>query len=258
MMKCSDARPLLDLLCDGALNTKDCALVLAHLQSCEECQAASNELENMRLRFQNAKAQLEMTPDLMDRITGALKEDEKTEKQRLYKRYVKTVPILGIAAVFGLVGLVCIPGFHEMWSRSIAIHSASADVLVEDLAANGKLEPVTDRNEFAKKLGYELKYLQLPAWTLDKAGVYNSVATIPIARFDFVSKDSSDQHFSCYQAQQGVIEANAVEAKSVGAKQVRFGKHGKLQFALWSQNGRDYLFVTELPMDRLEEIVRGV
>ena len=55
----------------------------------------------------------------------------------------------------------------------------------------------------------------------------------------------------------GAIRAKVSDSANLENKHVVFGSHGKLQFALWSQNGRDYLFVTPLPKVELEEIVRG-
>ena len=192
-----------------------------------------------------------MPDGLMERISGKLLDDERSKRKPVF------VSIMAIAATFLLFGFLFMSWMHQTDITTTATKVASADTLVEDLVSEGTLEPVSDRKELGKKVGYDLKYVRLPQWQMNKLGVYKSQATTPIARFDFVRTGrSGEQHLSCYQAQQGVIRANPANAKSLGDKRVLFGNHGKFQFALWSQNGRDYLFVTPLSQPQLEEIVR--
>jgi Putative zinc-finger len=250
-MKCTDARPLLDLLCDGALEVKDSALVLDHLKTCEECQDEWNGLEQLHSSFRDAKDKPPMPAGLMEKISGKLVDDERSKRKPVF------VSIMAIAATFLLFGFLFMSWTYQTNNTTTATKVASADTLVEDLVAEETLEPVTDRKELAKKVGYDLKYVRLPQWQMNKSGVYKSQATTPIARFDFVRKgQSGDQRLSCYQAQQGMIRANTANLKNLGDKHVLFGNHGKFQFALWTQNGRDYLFVTALSQPQLEEIVR--
>jgi len=257
-MKCSDVRPLLDLLCDGTLEAKDSALVLDHLKSCDECQCEWNDLEQLHSSFQDAKNQSQLPVGLMDRISKMLRDEERNQRRQFFGRYARAVPMVAIAATFVLIGFILLPLILQIDTRPASIQTASADTLVEDLVSNGSLEPVADRSELAKRVGYDLKYVRLPEWQMNKLGVYKSPATMPIARFDFVRKgQSGDQHLSCYQAPQGVIRAQGANSENLEGKRVLFGNHGNFQFALWSQNGRDYLFVTALSKPQLEEIVRG-
>jgi len=257
-MKCSDARPLLDLLCDGALEAKDSALVLDHLKSCDECERDWNDLEQLRSRFQEAKENPQMPAGLMEKISQKLKDEERNQQRRFIQRFSRPLPLMAIAATFALIGFLLLPWIHHIDTPLTAMQPASADTLVEDLVSEGTLEPAIDRNELAKKLGYDLRFVRLPAWQMNKLGVYRSQGSTPIARMDFVRKGlSGDQHLSCYQAPEGVIQANAANLENVEGKHVFFGNHGKFQFALWSQNGRDYLMVTMLSRPQLEEIVRG-
>jgi hypothetical protein len=257
-MKCSDARPLLDLLSDGVLETKDSALVLDHLKLCNECQCEWNDLEQLHFSFREAKDKSQLPVGLMDRISQKLRDEENNEHKQFFRQYARPVSMVAIAAGLALIGFLLLPWTHQINTRPPSIQTASADALVEDLVAEGTLEPVIDRNELAKRVGYELKHVRLPEWQMNKSGVYKSQATMPIARFDFVRKgQSGDQHLSCYQAPQGVIQAKVANLENLENKRVLFGSHGKFQFALWSQNGRDYLFVTVLSKPQLEEIVRG-
>jgi anti-sigma factor RsiW len=257
-MKCNDARPLLDLLGDGMLEPKDCALVLDHLQSCAECQSEWNSLEQLHNRFHEAREKLQAPTGMMDKISQALKEAEASEP-RPFQRYARPLPFLAIAATAAaLIGFIIFPWLQAVENRSTSSQSASADTLMDDLASAGSVQPLTDRSALSDKLGYEPKYLPLSSWQLDKFGVTRVSNAPAIARFDFVRKDrASSDHLTCYQAQQGVIQASTGQSRLIGNKRVLFGNRGNLQFALWSQSGRDYLFVTALPTQALEEIVRG-
>jgi hypothetical protein len=257
-MNCIDARPLIDPLFDGALEAKDSALVLDHLKSCAECQYEWNDLEQLRSSFQDAKDKSQLPVGLMERISEKLREEERNQQKRLFEQWTRPVPMMAIAASFVLIGFLILPWIHQIDTRPTSLQTASVDTLVEDLVSEGTLEAVTDRSELAKRVGYDLKYVQLPEWQMNKSGVYKSPTTMPIARFDFVRNGpSGDQHLSCYQAPQGVIRAKIANSENIEGKRVFFGNHGKFQFALWSQNGRDYLFVTALSKPQLEEIVRG-
>ena len=250
-MNCTDARPLLDLLCDGALEAKDSALVLDHLKTCDQCQSEWSSLEQLHAGFKEARDKPPLPAGLMEKISGKLLDEERSKRKPVF------VSIMAIAATFLLFGFLFMSWMHQTNITTTDTKVASADTLVEDLVSEGTLEPVSDRKELAKKVGYDLKYVRLPQWQMNKLGVYKSRETTPIARFDFVRKgQAGDQRLSCYQAQQGVIRANTANLKNLGDKRVLFGNHGKFQFALWTQNGRDYLFVTALPQPQLEEIVR--
>jgi anti-sigma factor RsiW len=257
-MKCSDVRPLLDLLCDGALETKDSALVLDHLKSCGECQHEWNDLEQLRASFQDAKEKPQLPVGLMERISDKLKDEERSERKRYFAQFASALPVMAIAATVLIIGFFLLSVIHQVDTKSASIQTASADTLVDDLVSEKILTPVTDRSDLARKLGYDLKYLRLPDWQMNKSGVYNLKATVPIARLDFVRKENSgSQRLSCYQAPQGTIHAEGARVEDVEGKRVLFGKHGNFQYALLSRNGRDYLFVTALSKLQLEEIVRG-
>jgi hypothetical protein len=262
-MKCSDARPLLDLLFDDALETKDSALVLDHLKSCDECQQEWDELEQLGTSFQGIKAKPQLPAGLMTRISDKLQDEEKSERKRYFAQFaqfVHALPLVAIAATVALIGLFLLSSIHQVDPRSTLIQTASADTLVDDLDSERTLAPVADQREFDKRVGYNLKYLRLSEWQMNKFGVYKTATATatPIARFDFVRKDGSgSQHLSCYQAPQGTILAQGAYSENVEGKRVFFGNHSNLQYALWSQNGRDYLFVTALSKPQLEEILRG-
>jgi len=259
-MNCIEVRPLLDLLCDGALDAKDTALILDHLKSCGDCQSEWSDMEQLHAGFRQARTKPELPAGFMDKVSARLKEEDRNEQRKFLQRCVPVVPVVAIAAALVLVGCFVWPVVEKQNRQDSAAVLASADKLVEDLAADGTLDTIRDRSELTKRVGYDLKQVRLPEWQMENSGVYKSSTPISIARFDFIKKtQSGDQRLSCYQAPAGVIRtsvADQMNPVNLAGKEVRFGTHGKFQFALWSQNGRDYLFVTELPKEQLREIVR--
>jgi anti-sigma factor RsiW len=258
-MKCSEAAPLLDPLFDGALDAKDSALVLDHLKSCNSCQSEWDSLEQLRSAFQEIKAEPQLPHGLMDKISETLCDEERQGQAQLFAKSVRVVSFAAaVAAAVMLMGFLLFSWIHRSDTRQTVVKMASADTLVADLLSDASLDPVPDKKALPRKLGYDLKYLKLQQWQMVKCGLYKSPAPVAIARLDFVRKNGTGyERLSCYQARQGSIVATGAAVKNLDGKRVYFGKRGNLQFALWSQNGRDYLFVTPLSSPELEEIVRN-
>lgn len=252
-MKCSEALPLLDLLYDQLLETKDSALLLDHLKNCDGCQSEWEGMEDLKRRFTIAKSSTTLPKHLIDQVAIALKREDKSN-------YLQTnfsqLPLAGIAASILVLGWLIVPQFNVTRDdrATIASSHSSAKTLIQDLTMHGSIIPEPDKRLLNKRLGYELKFVNLPAWTMESAGLYTQSARI--ARFDFVNKNNANEHLHCYQALEGTISATGVE-RTIGGKPVIWGSESGYQFAKFSQNGRDYLFVTKLPDTVLEEIVSG-
>lgn len=257
-MKCNDAQTLINLLYDGALEAKDTALVHDHLQLCSECEREWHGLEQLRSSFNEAKCKNQMPPGLMEKISQRLKEEERIASKKLAVNYTGTLATAFVATILVLLGIFLSPTWMNKPTAPIALQTASAETLVTDLQSEGTLKSVADPNELIRRLGFEIKHVRLPEWQISNSGIYQARAAMPIARFDFVRKEGANyQHLSCYQAPQGVIQAQNASLRIIDGKSVRFGHQGKFQFALWTQHGRDYLFVTSLPIPQLEEIVKN-
>jgi len=271
-MICSEVRPLLDLLCDGVLPAKESALVLDHLRSCDQCQPEWAELEQLRARFLEAKQKVEIPAGLMSKISESIRNEERENRERFFRKYIPP-GLAAVAAAFAVAGFVVIPWLNHTFKPVVTssttmppapksgapISGATplAGSLVDNFAANCPVELVSDPKQLEPTIGYPLKYLHLPAWRLYRAGVYRS-PSVAVAKLDFVKGHcGAGQQVTCYQAPAGAINASAPPSKDVHVKRVTFGNRGNLQFAFWTQDERDYLFITRSPKSVLEEIVSG-
>ncbi|MBS1954235.1 MAG: hypothetical protein JST89_08615 [Cyanobacteria bacterium SZAS-4] len=254
-MKCSEVRPLLDLLYDELLETKDSALVLDHIKNCNQCRSEWEAMEELRTRIAAARSNTFVPSELMEKVSLSLKNED--QSKRIFGLLPQQIPLVSIAASILLVAWFLVPQFlrpsHLPESLS-ATPTSTAQKLIADLTADGAVTPEPDKQKLDKRVGYDLKYVHLPSWKLQQSGIY--LAQANIARFDFVRDGNSDQRLSCYQAPEGTIKAVG-NAQELAGKQVTFGNQSGYQFAKWTQNGRDYLFVTKLPQPVLEEIIRG-
>lgn len=254
-MKCSDVRPLLDLLYDELLETKDSALVLDHIKNCDQCRVEWEAMEELRSRIATAKSNTFMPPELMDKVSLSVRNEDLNK--RTFGLLPQQIPLVSIAASILLVGWFLVPQFlhsTDQQQSMVAEQTSTAQKLVADLTANGAVAPEPDKQELNKRVGYDLRYVHLPSWKLKQSGIY--LAQANIARFDFMRETNADECLSCYQAPEGTIKAVGPTQELAG-KKVTFGNQSGYQFAKWTQNGRDYLFVTKLPRTVLEEIIRG-
>ena len=255
-MTCDEARPLLDPLYDGALNSKDTAFILEHLKSCRDCDQEWHEMEKLRERFQSARNSTAIPAGLTERIASTLNNEDSSNRGHFIRRHMNVMPFWLVAAAILLVGLFALPKFaapNLNQQRGEAV-LASIDSMVEDSEQNAGFEKLSDAHELPEKLGFEPKFIKMTGWQMQQASVYKSPAHSKIAKFDFASTKYGERLY-CYQAMQGSIGPGKIEPVNVAGKNVRFGQRGKYQFALWSQNGRDYLIVTPLPKETLTEIV---
>lgn len=254
-MKCNEALPLLDLLYDERLETKDSALVLDHLKNCDRCRAEWEAMENLRTRIGEAKENTAIPDELMDKVFLSVKNN--SNGNRFLGLLPQQVPLAAIAASILLLGWIVVPQLLNSSSKHpemLATRTSSAQKLIADLTVTGTTTPEQDKQELDKKVGYSLKYVHLPSWKLQSSGIYSNQTNI--ARFDFTrDENSGEQKLCCYQAMEGAIQA-AGPSQSVGGKQVVFGDQSGYQYAKFTQNGRDYLFVTKLPRAVLEDIIR--
>jgi hypothetical protein len=256
MMNCRDAQPLLDVMNDGALSAKDCALVLDHLKTCDDCQAEWSSMESLRSRFREIKNQPSIPRNLELEITQALKDEQKAASNLVLKKMFRPAfSVLAIAAAF--IAIVFFQQFPISRNALPMIAGATVESILSEAETNTSLR-TTARDKLAGQLGYELKYLPLNSWHLKECNIYKPHTGSAIAQFQFCNKEAPLEELTCYQAPEGTIHNNHQNPKVIGSKRVEFGTYGKYRFALWCQNGRDYLFVTSTPKLPLEQIVSEV
>jgi anti-sigma factor RsiW len=255
-MKCSEALPLLDLLYDERLETRDSAILLDHLKNCDQCRAEWDAMDNLRTRVAEAREKTFIPAELMDNVFVAVKNE--SQSNRFLGLLPQQIPLAAIAASILLLGWIVVPQLLNSNSgrqEIIATQKLSAQKLIADFTVTGTTTPEQDKLELDRRVGYSLKYVHLPSWKLQSSGVYSNQTKI--ARFDFIrDKNAAEQKLCCYQAPEGTIEV-AGSPQEVGSKQVVFGDQSGFQYAKFTQNGRDYLFITRLPKADLEDIIRG-
>ncbi len=257
-MICDDARPLLDPLYDGALNSRDTAMVLEHLKTCVECGHEWHEMEQFKDRFRNARKRTDIPSTLNDRIVLALNKEDSASRALFMRRYMRTMPVWLIAASLLLVGLFAFPNIER---RSGNETLATIDSLLDcsDRSFNGRPAGtrIVSMQELPEKVGFQPKFINMSGWNMERASLYERPSGTRMAKFDFASTKYGAPLY-CFQSLEGEIvqtTTSPTESQNISGKRVRFGQRGRFQFALWSQNGRDYLIVTPLPKDTLTEIV---
>ncbi|MFA6210805.1 MAG: hypothetical protein WCT03_03800 [Candidatus Obscuribacterales bacterium] len=256
-MNCNESQPLLDFLCDGALEHKDSALVLDHIKACSDCERQWRAQENLHVMFRNERKKITIPVNLTERVSYSLRQEERGERALLFGRYRGLMTFGGVTVAAAALLLVITPYQHN--SESLKAKQAySAQSLIGDLTADVGVTLVDNKQELVRELGYELKYLRLPQWKLSKIAVYrtNQTATA-LARFDFVKVGASgSQSLTCYQGPRGVIKSKNARSEDFAGRRVTFGQSGLYQFALWSVSNRDYLFIGNMSSVELRELVR--
>jgi len=251
-MNCSEAQTLLDLLSDGALDTKDTALVMQHTKECNACADEWNERESMRAQFRQLKEVVTLPVDARTRIGELISNDSQSRP----KQHQLRLALPAIAAAVLVLGIVSMPKLSHI-NENKTLPTIAASVLVDDLNNPESAQPVANKESLASLLGYDLKFLSLPGWNMQRSSLYKNGATSTIARFDFArSTPTGEERMSCYQSYAGGISAQgAVDRKMVSGRQVAFGTRKDYNFAFWTKNGRDYLIVSALPQAALEAVI---
>jgi hypothetical protein len=247
-MKCNEARPLLDPMLDGYLDAKDMALVLDHLKTCLDCAKNWDDMNKLRARFLKAQIKVAEPPLLLRKISAVIEGEEKRAKQ---KKIQKLLPIILSACVATVVlGGLAFVGFKTNFTFGLP-QPVPIVGLVDDVDKDDAVTTLADTAALNKALGYELRFIKMPNWQLQKACLYRKDK---IARMEFTGADN--KKLACYQTWEGHLSVPAQsKATIVNGKKVQFGEHAGYHFALWSQNGRDYLLVSQLDQASLESIV---
>jgi hypothetical protein len=250
-MKCDEAKPLLDPLLDGYLEPKDMALVLDHIKTCLDCAKIWDDMNKLRNRFINAKVKVAEPPLLLQKISAVIEGEEKRARQKQARKFVPVV--IGACVAIIVLGFMAYIGikteFHFGLPQPVPVLA-----LIDDVDKENVVTPISGTAELNKALGYELRYINLPDWQLQRASLYGKDK---IARMEFISKnDAGSQKLCCYQTWEGHLRIPSQStAAVVNGKKVQFGEHEGYHFALWSQNGRDYLLVSKLDQPALQNIV---
>jgi len=251
-MNCNEAKPLLDPMLDGYLDAKDMALVLDHLKTCLDCAKTWDDMNKLRARFLKAQIKVAEPPLLLRKISAVIENEEKRAKQ---KKIRKLVPIIMVACVATtVIGFLAYTGVKTNYTFGIP-QPVSVVALVDDVDKDDTVINEANTDALNKDLGYQLRFIKIPNWNFEKASLYRKDK---IARMEFT--DASNKKLSCYQTWEGHLSVPAAQSTAivVNGKKVQFGEHGGYHFALWSQNGRDYLLVSPMDQASLQNLVSSV
>jgi hypothetical protein len=244
-MNCSKALPLLDPLADGALDTRDSTLVLAHIKECTSCQAEWREIESLQERFKRASSQEVDASHVLNKVRAQINEESKVLPIMFNRVSVAAMLVLAVGvAEFSAPAWLSAPTLN-------ALVVAQADDLVDRLSQNIQAAPVS-KESLPRLLGYSPVYLRLPDWHMDAARADRTAGT-GIAMFAF-SRDADK--LVCYQTLAGTIGRGNTQAVALGKINAHVGQRGKYNYVVWSSNGRDYLMVSAIARERLLETVR--
>ena len=252
--------PLLELLSDSELDSKDSALVIEHLNGCCDCQHEWRQVEQLRAIFKLARENTIAPATLIEKIDKAVSLEKKVQRQFLSGGKISFIALLGVAATVLLLGFTASLVLPNLKTDRKISTTLTTSLLVENSSNPNQFEPISDLDRLAQRIGYQLKYVHLPDWKMQTAGLAKTSSSVGIARFSFVRNvNGTEQTLCCYQGPERSIRCTAQNCKQekVAEKLVAFGIQGTLSFALWSQNGRDYLFVTDMPQTELKKVVEG-
>ena len=264
-MNCDEVRPLLNVLYDGALNAKDTAIVLEHLKGCVECDFEWSELDALKTRFKAAKLSSEAPKELSAKILQALKKEDGQRSRQQFLQILSAPTRLALVAVSLLVaGLLALsPTIYQVAHKPAApgaVANATA-VSVDDLLFYADHiipgAPLKPDQKLSTALGFEPKFIKMDGWQKQRVWVYaDKNPALKLAQIEF-DNTAYGEPLYCFQGKEGSIAVDkTMQPTDVDGKHVKFGQYRNFQYALWSQNGRDYLVVAPMTREGLTELVR--
>ncbi|HEY9760612.1 MAG TPA: zf-HC2 domain-containing protein [Oculatellaceae cyanobacterium] len=264
-MDCDEVRPLLDVLHDGALNARDTAIVLEHLKDCSECDFEWSDMDALTARFKAAGKSNKLPSGLSEKISQALKKEDADRQRQKILRIFPSMQYAIVALLFLLVAGSSIslniprpankPGTNTPDLNNTGGTLALGNLLrLSNQAPSGTL--IKPEANLSAQLGFEPKFIKMDGWTKQRAYVYsNKNPRLQLAQFEFDSTKYGD-HLYCFQSMESTIASDVkTEPVDVGGKSVKFGSYGSYEYALWTQNGRDYLVVAPMSRKALTELV---
>jgi hypothetical protein len=259
-MTCDDVLPLLNLLADDALGNQDAARILEHLKECSHCQSEWDAIQAVRSGMRRMRAGIEVPAGLMDRVSKAV---DRENKQQPILAITKTINGPKLAMVASLVLLIALGSYLFQHLNAAAVPVDVVALVSREFNADPAFELVDDREALSDRLGFPIRYLKFADWKINQAGTYRARNIQGndrlIARFELErSSAGKEEKIYCYQGPAGSLQSSSLLEKSVGGKKIRVGRRGPLTFACWTENERDYLLLSPLPEEELEELVRSV
>jgi hypothetical protein len=259
-MNCEDVLPLLNLLNDSALDSRNTADILEHLKECGQCQSEWDSMLAVRRQIRRMKNEIQVPPGLMDRVSAVI-DRENTRRSIGAVASMNYRQLVAIAAGLVVLALGALYLLHQGQTvKPVTIEVAS--LVNREFAGDPAFELVADHQLLSEKLGYTIKYLKFPDWKINEVGTYRAknikgndqiIARLQLHRVS----DGREARIYCYQAPAGSLKTTSLADRDVGGKRVWLGRQGALSYACWTQNERDYLLISSLSQKELEELIRS-
>lgn len=262
-MKCDEARALCSPALDNELTVEQTALFNSHIGECTSCSSIWNSALLVRSGVKDIVKTFPPTTDLESKIKLNL---DLVEKEKSVVG--KNTWLLAVACILPLVLVVAfltnpkLQGGNTVAGQTVSLQ-ASKDLTLDELI--GKTSHGIDLQnyddgfssrsiELAQKaeVGFPLIDAKLVAYNLGGAEILQANGK-EIVRMCF-KKDGSDICIDCYEAPSGVIKFEPNHR--FGDKQPSISRVGNVNLVMFSRQGIDVVYASELPDDQLLKLVQ--
>jgi hypothetical protein len=261
-MKCDEARALCTPALDNELSVEQAALFNSHIEQCTSCSSTWENALHIRAGVKDVLKSFPSTADLESRIKLNLdileREDTRVRRRQWLLAAACILPML-------LVAYLTNPELHKVQtvSQSPVSLQTSRELTLEELISktSHSNESQTFDHGFSSRfvdisqkseIGFPLVDAKLVSYDLGAVEVFQK-GQKRIVRMCFKT-DGSDICVDCYEAPSGVIKFGP-GIKS-GDNQLSVAQVGNVNLVMFSREGVDVVYASELPEDKLMKLVR--
>jgi anti-sigma factor RsiW len=244
-MTCKESRALLEADSDGELDSIRHLELEAHLRTCPECARQAKGIRARREALREALPRFTAPPRLVERIRASLKEQE----PRPARRAPVIWPAWNVAGLAASLALAAICGYA--WGRSQSrgdalINEAVADH-VRSLQASHLMDVVSTDQHTVKP------------WFIGKVDFSPPVADLADVGFPLVGGrlehlDGRGAAALVFKRRQHAINLFIWPASGDGVA-ARGARENGYNARTWSQGGLNFLAVSEIPAEELEQFI---
>jgi anti-sigma factor RsiW len=244
-MTCNESRAFLEADSDGELDPTRHLELEAHLRSCPECARRAEGIRARKAALRETLPRFTAPPQLVGRIRASLKEAE----PRLARRAPVIWPAWNVVGIAASLALAVLGGYS--WGRAQARGDALLDEAVADhvrsLQGSHLLDVVSTDQHTVKP------------WFIGKVDFSPPVADLADVGFPLVG--GRLEHLGgraaaalVFKRRQHAINLFVWPADGDGVAP-RQGRQNGYNARAWSQGGLNFLAVSEIPAEELEQFI---